>query len=126
MFLLGFRIQLTTKWTVTDPSSSHVSVSGIAASVYPQTYRCARLHVPEDKEGQQGKNLRSIEDRPLALLGKRSSYTNAVSAYPQLSVEHILLCAACATDLRPLRSKEQELDLSGIVCLARDLAEGMK
>jgi len=47
---------------VTDPSTSYVSMSGIVASVYLKTYRCAELPVPEDKERQQGKNLQSIVD----------------------------------------------------------------
>lgn len=73
MFLVGIRIKLTTKWTVTDPSSSHVSVHGIVASDYLKTCRCIRLPVPGAKERLQDKNLHSITHRSLGLLRKGSS-----------------------------------------------------
>lgn len=57
MFLVGIRIELTTKWTVTDPSPSHVSVCGIVASDYLKTCRCIGLLVPRAKQRVQGKNL---------------------------------------------------------------------
>lgn len=50
MFLVGIRIELTTKWTVTDPSSSHVSVHGIVASDYLKTCRCIGLPLPAARD----------------------------------------------------------------------------
>lgn len=85
MFLVGVRIELTAKWTVTDPSSSHVSVHGIVASDHFKTCTCIGVLVPGAKERQRGKNLHSVVHRPLGLLRKGSSQTSKISVYSHLS-----------------------------------------